>query len=85
MKQAVESTKKSRKRRLLHAPCPSHHYFPLISSSKTVRILRHTEMQYHLPPQINTPQVQLELPLERPLRAVVDKLKAMGPHSTCIL
>jgi HUS1 checkpoint protein len=47
-----------------------------------VRILRHSEMQYHLPPQINTPQVQLELPLERPLRAVVEKLRSMGPHGT---
>ena len=46
-----------------------------------VRILRSSEMQFHLPPQINPPQVQLELPLERPLKAVVEKLKSMGPHS----
>lgn len=46
-----------------------------------VRILRANEMQFHLPPQINTPSVQLELPLDRPLRAVVEKLKSMGPHS----
>eukprot|EP00980_Cylindrotheca_fusiformis_P028972 scaffold22681_cov146-Cylindrotheca_fusiformis.AAC.4 len=45
-----------------------------------VRILRQTEMQYHLPPQINTPNVQLELPHDRPLKAVVDKLRSMGPH-----
>ena len=47
-----------------------------------VRILRPSEMQYHLPPQIVSPQVQLELPLERPIRAIVDKLKSMGPHGT---
>ncbi len=46
-----------------------------------IRILRATEMQYHLPPQINTPNVQLELPMDRPLRTVVDKLKSLGPHS----
>ena len=45
-----------------------------------IRILRATEMQFHLPPQINRPQVQLELPLDRPLRALLDKLKTMGPH-----
>ena len=45
-----------------------------------IRILRATDMQFHLPPQINRPQVQLELPLDRPLRALVDKLKTMGPH-----
>ena len=48
-----------------------------------IRIMRATEMQYHLPPQINTPSVQLELPMDRPLRVVVDKLKSMGPHSKC--
>lgn len=46
-----------------------------------IRILRATEMQYHLPPQINTPNVQLELPMDRPLRMLVDKLKSMGSHS----
>lgn len=46
-----------------------------------IRILRVTDMQHHLPPQINTPTVQLELPMDRPLRTVVDKLKSMGPHS----
>jgi hypothetical protein len=45
-----------------------------------VRILRQNEMQYHLPPQINTPNVQLELPHDRPLKAVVERLRSMGPH-----
>ena len=45
-----------------------------------VTILRRAEMQNHLPPQINMPQVQLELPLGRPIRPLVDKLKIMGQH-----
>mmetsp|Transcript_3354 Transcript_3354/g.7972 ORF Transcript_3354/g.7972 Transcript_3354/m.7972 type:complete len:215 (-) Transcript_3354:1075-1719(-) len=45
-----------------------------------VTILRRAEMQNHLPPQINMPQVQLELPLKRPIRPLIDKLRAMGPH-----
>lgn len=47
-----------------------------------VRIMRSSDMQYHLPPKINTPHVQLELPSDRPLRSVVDKLKTMGPFRT---
>lgn len=45
-----------------------------------ILILRQSEMQHHLPPQINHPQVQLELPIHNapPLRAVVDKLKGMA-------
>lgn len=50
-----------------------HHAIP-------VRILRRNEMQNHLPPQINHPQVQLELPRDRPIRALVDKLKGMSKH-----
>lgn len=45
-----------------------------------VRILRRTEMQHHLPPQINHPNVQLELPHDRPIRPVIDRLKGMGKH-----
>ena len=45
-----------------------------------VTILRKAEMQNHLPPQINIPQVQLELPMDRPIRPLLDKLKAMGQH-----
>ena len=49
-----------------------------------VRILRSAEMQYHLPPQINMPSVQLELcTLDRRsiyLKGVVDKLRSMGSH-----
>lgn len=49
-----------------------------------VTIMRAQEMQNHLPPQINHPQVQLELPpMNRaPIRAVIDKLKGMAK---CVL
>ena len=47
-----------------------------------VRIMRDSEMTNHLPPQINTPTVQLELNPERPLRAIVEKLRAMGNFGT---
>ena len=47
-----------------------------------VRIMRANEMQNHLPPQINHPQVQLELPFDRPIRPVIDKLKGMGKYGT---
>jgi HUS1 checkpoint protein len=45
-----------------------------------VLIMRQSEMQHHLPPQINHPQVQLELPSTPPIRALVDKLKGMSKH-----
>jgi hypothetical protein len=45
-----------------------------------VTILRKAEMQNHLPPQINIPQVQLELPKDRQIRPVIDRLKSMGKH-----
>lgn len=45
-----------------------------------VLIMRQSEMQHHLPPQINHPQVQLELPIEQPIRAVVEKLRGMSRH-----
>lgn len=50
-----------------------------------VTILRKAEMQNHLPPQINMPQVQLELPQDRPIRHLLDKLKVMGQHGTSII
>jgi hypothetical protein len=37
-------------------------------------------MQYHLPPRIQSPDVQLELPLDRPIRTVVERLKIMSPY-----
>ena len=47
-----------------------------------VTILRRSEMQNHLPPQTNMPQVQLELPMNRPIRPLLDKLKMMGQYGT---
>jgi len=50
-----------------------HHAIP-------VRIMRAADMQYHLPPRINMPDVQLEIPPERPLRTVVERLRCICPH-----
>mmetsp|Transcript_10591 Transcript_10591/g.15808 ORF Transcript_10591/g.15808 Transcript_10591/m.15808 type:complete len:364 (+) Transcript_10591:1-1092(+) len=50
-----------------------HHAIP-------VRIMRAAEMQYHLPPRIDLPDVQLELPAERPLRPVVERLRTISPQ-----
>lgn len=50
-----------------------HHAIP-------VRILRVAEMEYHLPPQINMPHVQLELSSERPLRTIVERLKGIASN-----
>lgn len=50
-----------------------HHAIP-------VRIMRAAEMQYHLPPRIAMPDVQLELPPERPLKTVVERLRSISPH-----
>ncbi|KAL3762640.1 hypothetical protein ACHAW5_007211 [Stephanodiscus triporus] len=49
-----------------------HHAVP-------VRILRAEEWQHHLPPVVNTPDVQLEFQLDRPLRPVIERLKAISP------
>mmetsp|Transcript_2605 Transcript_2605/g.3687 ORF Transcript_2605/g.3687 Transcript_2605/m.3687 type:complete len:384 (+) Transcript_2605:33-1184(+) len=50
-----------------------HHAIP-------VRIMRAADMQYHLPPRISMPDVQLELPHDRSLRAVVERLRSLSPH-----
>ncbi|EED93714.1 predicted protein [Thalassiosira pseudonana CCMP1335] len=49
-----------------------HHAVP-------VRILRAEEWQHHLPPVVNTPDVQLEFQLDRPLRPVIERMKAISP------
>lgn len=45
-----------------------------------VRIMRTDEFQYHIPPRMNRPDVQLELPRDRPLKAVVDRLRGISKH-----
>lgn len=35
--------------------------------------------RHHLPPVVNTPDVQLEFQLDRPLRPVIERLKAISP------
>jgi len=52
-----------------------HHAIP-------IRMMRVAEMQYHLPPRINMPDVQLELPSDRPLRTVVERLRLSSPICT---
>lgn len=51
-----------------------HHAIP-------VRILRHSEMQHHLPPPVQLPDVQLELQSASAanLRTVIDRLKGISP------
>lgn len=41
--------------------------------------------RYYIPPQINDPEVQLELSVEQPLRTVVERLKAISPHGECLM
>ena len=50
-----------------------HHALP-------VRMMRVEELQYHVPPRLGMPDVQLELPRDRPLKNVVDRLRSMSPH-----
>ena len=47
-----------------------------------IRIMRATEMQYHLPPKISMPDVQLELPVDGrvPIRTVLERLKGISPQ-----
>ena len=48
-----------------------------------IRIMRAAEMQYHLPPRISMPDVQLELPLSDgrvPMRTVIERLKGISPQ-----
>ena len=66
-----------------HAQSDQSNHDVEIHQAIPVTIMRKTEMQNHLPPQINMPQVQLELPIDRPIRPVIDKLKALGQHGTC--
>lgn len=52
-----------------------HHSIP-------VRIMRVEDADYHLPPKVNTPDIQLELPnsYDRPIRIIAERLKAVSPH-----
>lgn len=36
-------------------------------------------LRHHLPPLVNTPDVQLEIQLDRPLKAVIERLKSISP------
>ena len=52
-----------------------HHAIP-------VRMMRVEELQYHVPPRLSMPDVQLILPNDRPLKNVIDRLRMMSPHGT---
>ena len=45
-----------------------------------VRIMRVDELQYHVPPRLGMPDVQLGLPRDRPIRNVVERLRGIAPH-----
>lgn len=45
-----------------------------------VRIMRVVELQYHVPPRLSMPDVQLMLPKERPIRNVVERLRGISPY-----
>jgi len=45
-----------------------------------IRVMRVADMQQHLPPQINMPDVQLEMKNGKPLRTVVERLKSIAPQ-----
>jgi hypothetical protein len=45
-----------------------------------IHVLRASDMEYHLPPILPTPTVQLEMTHDAPLRTVVEKLKTLSPH-----
>ena len=50
-----------------------------------VRIMRASEMQQYIPPQIHLPTVQLEFTPDKPLRSIVDKLRNMGQYRKCMI
>jgi len=45
-----------------------------------VRIMRVVELQYHVPPRLGMPDVQLVLPKDRPIRNVVERLRGISPY-----
>ncbi len=45
-----------------------------------VRMMRVEELQHHVPPRLSMPDVQLELPRDRPIKNVVERLRMISPH-----
>lgn len=45
-----------------------------------VRIMKVVELQYHVPPRLGMPDVQLVLPKDRPIRNVVERLRGISPY-----
>ena len=50
-----------------------------VNYSIPVRIMRVDELQFHVPPRLGMPDVQLALPKERPIRNVVERLRGIAP------
>lgn len=50
-----------------------HHMIP-------VKMMSVEEFQYHVPPRLGMPDVQLALPKDRPLKTVVDRLRTISPQ-----
>ncbi|CAM9361929.1 unnamed protein product [Discosporangium mesarthrocarpum] len=42
-----------------------------------IRVMKASDIQYHSPPEVQMPQIQLELPRHRSLRTVIDRMKAI--------
>jgi len=43
-----------------------------------VKMMRVDELQYHVPPRLGMPDLQLELPRDRPIRNVVERLRGIS-------
>jgi hypothetical protein len=50
-----------------------HHAIP-------VRIMRVEDLQYHVPPKMAMPDIQLQLPNDRPIRSVIERFKSISPQ-----
>lgn len=51
-----------------------------VNYSVPVRIMRVDELQYNVPPRLGMPDLQLELPRDRPLKNVVERLRGIAPQ-----
>lgn len=40
--------------------------------------------RYHTPPRLGMPDVQLELPKDRPLKSVIERLRVISPQGNVI-
>lgn len=45
-----------------------------------IYLMKASEMQYYFPPETNKPNIQLELPPNRPLRCIIERLRSISPY-----